>query len=47
LAVYTPCISYLGNAYEVLMGRPAAKRSLGTPQRRWEDIIRRDVREIG
>jgi hypothetical protein len=32
--------------YNVLVGRPEGKRSLGRPRCRWEDNIRMDVREI-
>jgi hypothetical protein len=35
------------NVYRVLMGKPEGKRSLGRPGRRWEDVIRMDLREIG
>ncbi|KAJ4442477.1 hypothetical protein ANN_04063 [Periplaneta americana] len=33
------------NAYRVLVGRPEGKRPLGRPRRRWEDIIKMDLRE--
>jgi hypothetical protein len=33
--------------YRVLVGRPEGKRSLGRPRRRWEDNIKKDLREIG
>jgi hypothetical protein len=33
--------------YKVLVGKPEAKRHLGRPRRRWEDVIRMDLREIG
>jgi hypothetical protein len=33
--------------YRVLVGRPEGKRPLGRPRRRWEDNIKRDLREIG
>jgi len=33
--------------YRVLVGRPGGKRPLGRPRRRWEDNIKRDVRERG
>jgi hypothetical protein len=33
--------------YTVLVGRPEGKRPLGRPRRRWEDIIKMDLREIG
>jgi hypothetical protein len=33
--------------YRVLLGRPEGKRPLGRPRRRWEDNIKRNLREIG
>jgi hypothetical protein len=30
----------------VLVGKPERKRPLGRPRRRWEDMIRMDLREI-
>jgi hypothetical protein len=33
--------------YKVLMGMPEGKRPLGRPRRRWEDVVRMDLREIG
>jgi hypothetical protein len=35
------------NVYRVLMGKPEEKRQLGRPRRRWDDGIRKDLREIG
>ncbi|KAJ4447060.1 hypothetical protein ANN_09049 [Periplaneta americana] len=35
------------NAYRVLVGRPEGKRPLGRPRRRWEDNIKKDLREVG
>ncbi|KAJ4450438.1 hypothetical protein ANN_01862 [Periplaneta americana] len=35
------------NVYSVLVGRPAGKRPLGRPRRRWEDNIKMDLREMG
>jgi hypothetical protein len=32
--------------YRILMGKPEGKRPLGRPNRRWEDGIRMDLREI-
>ena len=29
------------------MGKPRGKRPLGRPRRRWEDNIRKDLKEIG
>jgi hypothetical protein len=33
--------------YRVLVGKPEGKRPLGSPRRRWEDVIRMDLRETG
>jgi hypothetical protein len=33
--------------YRVLVGKPEGKRPLGRPRRRWEDVIRMDVRVVG
>jgi hypothetical protein len=33
--------------YNVLVGKPEGKRPLGRPRRRWKDMIRMDIREIG
>jgi hypothetical protein len=30
-----------------MVGRPEGKRPLGRPRRRWEDVIRMDLMEIG
>jgi hypothetical protein len=35
------------NAYRTLVGKPAGKRPLGRPRRRWVDNIKMDLREIG
>jgi hypothetical protein len=35
------------DVYRVLVGRPEGKRPLGRPRRRWEDIIKMNLREIG
>jgi hypothetical protein len=35
------------SAFKVLTDTSAGKRSLGRPRRRWEDIIRMDLKEIG
>jgi ribosome biogenesis protein Nip4 len=34
-------------AYNILIGRPEGRRLLRRPRRRWEDNIKRDIREIG
>jgi hypothetical protein len=33
--------------YKVLVGKPEGKRPLLKPRRRWEDMIRMDLRETG
>ena len=35
------------SAFKILTGKPAGKRPLGRPRRRWEDNIRADLEEIG
>jgi hypothetical protein len=35
------------NAYRISVGTPEGKRPLGIPRRRWIDIIKIDLREIG
>jgi hypothetical protein len=35
------------SAYNISVGKPEEKRPLGRTKRRWEDIIRMDLREIG
>jgi hypothetical protein len=35
------------NVYSILVGKPAGKRPLGRPRRRWEDNTRMYLREIG
>jgi hypothetical protein len=37
----------MSNAYRNLAGKSEEKRQLGTPERRWEDNIRVDLRETG
>jgi len=33
--------------YSIVVGKPEGKIPLGRPIRRWEDNIRRDLREVG
>jgi hypothetical protein len=33
--------------YKVLVRKPEGKRPLGRPRRGWENVIRKDIREIG
>jgi hypothetical protein len=35
-----------GNAYQVLVGKPEGKRSLGRPRYSWEDIIEMNFKKI-
>jgi len=37
----------MGNAYDILFGKPKGKRTLGRLRRRWGGNIRRDLREKG
>ena len=33
--------------FKILTGKPTGKRLLGRPRSRWEDNIRKDLKEIG
>jgi hypothetical protein len=33
-------------AYRALVGKPEGRRPLGRPRRRWEDNIKKDLREV-
>jgi hypothetical protein len=35
------------NTYNILVGRPEGKRSLGRPRRRWDDNVKMDLRGTG
>ena len=35
------------DVHRVLVGKPEGKRPLGRPRRRWEDNIKKDLREVG
>ena len=35
------------SAFKILTGKPAGKRPLGRPRRRWEDNIRMNLEGIG
>ena len=43
------CGAYGGDrgVHRVLVGKPAGKRPLGRPSRRWEDNIKMDLQEVG
>jgi hypothetical protein len=50
LSIYFCHVSRMGEkrgVYRVLVGKPEGKRPLGRPRRRWEDIIRMDLQEVG
>jgi hypothetical protein len=34
-------------AYRILMGTPEGRKTLGRLRRRWEDIIKTDLQEVG
>jgi hypothetical protein len=34
-------------AYKLLVGKPEGKRPLGRPRRRWADVIKLNLRQIG
>ena len=34
-------------AYRILMGTPEVRRTLGRSRRRWEDIIKTNLQEVG
>ena len=43
-------VAHMGDGtgvYTVLVGKPAGKRSLGRPRRRWEDNIKMDLEGVG
>jgi hypothetical protein len=46
-AGHVACIGEGRNVYRVFMGKPEGKRPLRRPQRRWEDGIKMNLREIG
>jgi hypothetical protein len=46
-AGYVAHMGEVRGAYNILVGRPEGRRQLGRPRRRWEDNIKRDLREIG
>ena len=35
------------SAYRILVEKPEEKRPRGRPRRRWEDIIKMDLQEVG
>jgi len=35
------------DVYRVLVGKPEGKGPLGKPRRKWEDIIKKDLQEVG
>ena len=41
------CMGEEREVYRVLVGKPEGKRPLRRPRRRWVDIIRTDLQEVG
>jgi hypothetical protein len=35
------------NAYKMFIGKPVGKRPLGRLRRRWEEIVKMDLKELG
>jgi len=47
LAVHVACMGEMRNAYDIVVGKPEGKRSLGRPKCRWKGNIGKDLGEIG
>jgi hypothetical protein len=45
-AEHMSCMEGERKVYKVLVGKPEGKRPLGRPRRRWEDVVRIDLRVI-
>jgi len=45
-AGHVTCMGEGRGVYRVLVGRPKVKRQLGRSRRKWEDIVKLDLREI-
>jgi hypothetical protein len=43
---HVACMGEVVGAYNILVGRPEGRRSLGRPRRRWKDNIKMDLREM-
>jgi hypothetical protein len=46
-AEHVACMGEMRNAYNIVVGKPEGKRSLGRPRHRWEDNIKMVCRKIG
>jgi hypothetical protein len=46
-AGHVACMGEGRGMYRGFGGKPEGKRPLGRPRRRWEDIIKMDVQEVG
>jgi len=44
---HVACVGEERGVYRVLVGKPEGRRPLGRPRRRWVDIIRTDLQEVG
>ena len=47
LVGHVACVGEGRGVYGVLVGKPAGKKPLGRPGRRWEDNIKMDLQEVG
>jgi hypothetical protein len=46
-AGHVVCMGEMRNSHKILVLKPNKKSPLDRPRRRWEDIIKLDLREIG
>ena len=44
---HVACVGEVRGVYRVLVGKPEGKRPLGRRRRRWEEIIKMDLQEVG
>jgi hypothetical protein len=44
---HVACMGEVRGAYNILVGKPEGRRTLGRPRHRWEDNIKMDLGEIG
>jgi len=44
---HVACMREKRGAYRGLVGKPAVKRQLGRPMRRWEDNMKMNLQEMG
>ena len=46
-ARHVACMELARKAYRILVGKPEGQKSLGKSRRRWEDIIKMNLKEVG